>query len=80
MAVFDIGNPVDGETVMSMGGGERRSQIRPPVHQPACRESTSSTRTGKLTALISPAAENYLEAMARAARQLTIQRFGRTIR
>jgi len=34
----------------------------------------------KLAALISPAAEDYLEAMARAARQLTIQRFGRTIR
>lgn len=34
----------------------------------------------KLLALISPAAEDYLEDMAQAARQLTIQRFGRTIR
>jgi 2-iminoacetate synthase len=34
----------------------------------------------KLTALISPAAENYLEQMARLAHNLTIQRFGRTIK
>lgn len=34
----------------------------------------------KLITLISPAAENYLEDMARLAHQLTIQRFGRTIR
>ncbi len=34
----------------------------------------------KLAALISPAAENYLEQMAQLARRLTIQRFGRTIR
>jgi len=34
----------------------------------------------KLLALISPAAENYLEQMAQLAHQLTIQRFGRTIR
>jgi len=34
----------------------------------------------KLFALISPAAEDYLEEMAQSARQLTIQRFGRTIR
>jgi 2-iminoacetate synthase len=37
-------------------------------------------RFEKLAALISPAAEDYLEQMAQAARQLTIQRFGRTIR
>jgi 2-iminoacetate synthase len=34
----------------------------------------------KLLALASPAAEDYLEEMAQMARQLTIQRFGRTIR
>jgi len=34
----------------------------------------------KLLALISPAAEDYLEEMAQLAQQLTIQRFGRTIR
>ncbi|MHC4418828.1 MAG: radical SAM protein [Planctomycetota bacterium] len=34
----------------------------------------------KLLALVSPAAEDYLEDMAQLARQLTIQRFGKTIR
>jgi 2-iminoacetate synthase len=34
----------------------------------------------KLSALISPAAEDYLEEMARSAHELTVQRFGRTIR
>jgi len=33
-----------------------------------------------LMVLVSPAAENYLEEMAKLARRLTIQRFGRTIR
>jgi 2-iminoacetate synthase len=34
----------------------------------------------KLLALVSPAAENYLEQMAELSRKLTLQRFGRTIR
>ena len=34
----------------------------------------------KLMVLISPAAENYLEQMAQIAHQLTIRRFGKTIR
>jgi len=34
----------------------------------------------KLAALISPAAENYLEQMAQLAHKLTVQRFGKTIR
>ena len=34
----------------------------------------------KLVALVSPAAEDYLEDIAQLAHQLTIQRFGRTIR
>jgi len=34
----------------------------------------------KILTLISPAAENYLEQMAKHAQQLTIQRFGKTIR
>ena len=37
-------------------------------------------RLSKLLALVSPAAENYLEQMAQLAHQLTVQRFGRTIR
>ncbi len=34
----------------------------------------------RLVALVSPAAEGYLEEMAQAARRLTVQRFGRTVR
>jgi 2-iminoacetate synthase len=34
----------------------------------------------RLLVLVSPAAENYLEQMARLAHQLTLQRFGRTVR
>ena len=37
-------------------------------------------RIEKLAALISPAAEAFLEQMAHSSRQLTIQRFGRTVR
>ena len=37
-------------------------------------------RPEKLLALVSPAAERYLEQMARQARRLTIQRFGKTVR
>jgi 2-iminoacetate synthase len=39
-----------------------------------------SYRFDKLLALISPAAEDYLEQMAQLAHQLTVQRFGKTIR
>ncbi|MFH1615360.1 MAG: 2-iminoacetate synthase ThiH [Planctomycetota bacterium] len=43
-------------------------------------EPAGSYHFEKLAALISPAAENYLEQMAQLAHQLTIQRFGRTIK
>lgn len=43
-------------------------------------EATGSYSLQRLLALISPAAEDYLEDMARLAHRLTIQRFGRTIR
>ena len=46
----------------------------------ALSEPAGSYHFEKLAALISPAAENYLEQMAQLAHQLTIQRFGRTIR
>lgn len=44
--------------------------------------STQQARysTERILALISPAAENYLEKMAQIAHNLTIQRFGKTIR
>jgi 2-iminoacetate synthase len=46
----------------------------------ALSEPAGSYHFERLLALISPAAENYLEQMAQLAHQLTIQRFGRTIR
>jgi len=46
----------------------------------ALSEPTCSYHFEKLAALISPAAENYLEQMAQLTHQLTIQRFGRTIK
>src|SRR5512146_1382565 len=52
---------------------------------PADVEAAIATRPGhyeieKLLALISPAAESYLESMAGIAQALTLQRFGRTIK
>jgi 2-iminoacetate synthase len=46
----------------------------------ALSEPAGSYSLPKLLALISPAAEDYLEEMAQSAHALTVQRFGRTIR
>ena len=46
----------------------------------ALSEPAGSYRFEKLLALVSPMAENYLEQMAQLAHQLTVRRFGRTIR
>jgi len=46
----------------------------------ALSEPAGTYNFSKLLALVSPAAENYLEQMAQLAHQLTIQRFGPTIR
>jgi len=46
----------------------------------ALSEPPGTYRLEKLLALISPAAEDYLEPMAQSAHRLTLQRFGRTIR
>ncbi len=46
----------------------------------ALAEPPGVYRLQKLLALVSPAAENYLEQMAQSAHRLTLQRFGRTIR
>ena len=46
----------------------------------ALSEPAGSYSLRRLMTLISPAGENYLEQMAQAAHQLTVQRFGRTIR
>jgi len=48
--------------------------------QRALSQPLGSYNAEKLLALVSPAAEDYLEEMAQLAHQLTIQRFGRTIR
>jgi 2-iminoacetate synthase len=52
-----------------------RSDVSKALAQPP-----GSYSLDKLLALISPAAEDYLEQMARLAHSLTIRRFGRTIR
>ncbi|MHC4572050.1 MAG: 2-iminoacetate synthase ThiH [Planctomycetota bacterium] len=46
----------------------------------ALSEAVGSYSLGKLLSFISPAAEDYLEEMAQLAQQLTVQRFGSTIR
>jgi 2-iminoacetate synthase len=46
----------------------------------ALSEPAGSYSFVRLLALISPAAENYIEQMAQLAHQLTVRRFGRTIR
>ena len=51
------------------------SDVERALYEPAGHYSLE-----KLLALVSPAAENYLEQMARLSQQLTIQRFGRTIK
>ena len=55
-------------------------QITPDQVEKALSLTPGTYTLDKLAALISPAAENYLEQMAQLAHNLTIQRFGRTIR
>ncbi|MHC4394648.1 MAG: 2-iminoacetate synthase ThiH [Planctomycetota bacterium] len=66
------------------GNGElwqrRLETISPGDVEKALSEPAGSYNFEKLLALISPAAEKYLEEMAQSAHQLTVQRFGRTIR
>ena len=66
---------------------EKRDQWQQRLHDVSSAEveAALSSRPGsyspaKLLALISPAAEGYLEPMAQLSRQLTLQRFGRTIK
>jgi 2-iminoacetate synthase len=59
---------------------EKLYAISPEDVEKALSEPLSSYSLEKLLAFISPAAENYLEQMAQSANQLTVQRFGRTIR
>lgn len=59
---------------------ERLDAIGPAEVEAALASRPGSYSLAKLLALISPAAEGYLEPMAQLSRQLTLQRFGRTIK
>jgi 2-iminoacetate synthase len=59
---------------------KRLGETTPADVERALSEPAGSYNLEKLVALVSPAAEDYLEQMAQLAHQLTIQRFGRTIR
>jgi 2-iminoacetate synthase len=59
---------------------KKLNAVSPEDVEKALSEPLGSYSLERLMALISPAAENYLERMAQLAHQLTIQRFGRTIR
>lgn len=59
---------------------ERLEKIGDAEVERALAEPPGAYSLQRLSALVSPAAEKYLEEMAQAAHQLTVQRFGRTIR
>ena len=59
---------------------ERLAEVSTDDVGRALSENPGSYNFEKLVSLVSPAAEGYLEEMAQLANQLTIQRFGRTIR
>jgi 2-iminoacetate synthase len=59
---------------------ERLQRVTSQGVEAALASRPGSYSLAKLLALVSPAAEAYLEPMAEMARQLTLQRFGRTIR
>ncbi|MBL7154021.1 MAG: 2-iminoacetate synthase ThiH [Phycisphaerae bacterium] len=59
---------------------ERLEQVSPGDVERALSQRPGSYSLDRLLALVSPAAEDYLEDMAQLARRLTLRRFGRTIR
>ncbi len=59
---------------------QRLQEVTTGAVEAAIASRPGSYSLSKLLALVSPAAENYLEQMAELARKLTLQRFGRTIR
>jgi 2-iminoacetate synthase len=59
---------------------ERLGQITPDEVEWALSRKAGYYVLDRLLMLVSPAAENYLERMAQLAHQVTLQRFGRTIR
>lgn len=68
---------LDGETALWR---KRLERITGSDVEKALSQPPGSYSLDRLLALISPAAEDYLEQMARLAHSLTIRRFGRTIR
>jgi 2-iminoacetate synthase len=58
----------------------RLADVTPRDVEAALASRPGSYSPAKLLALVAPAAESYLEPMAEMSRELTIQRFGRTIR
>src|SRR4030042_6434836 len=59
---------------------KRLNEITPAEVEWALSSKPGYYILDRLLILISPAAENYLEKMAQLAHQLTLQRFGRTVR
>ena len=59
---------------------ERLDKVKASDVEKALAHRTGHYSLKKLLTLISPAAENYLEQMAQLAHQLTVQRFGKTIK
>ncbi len=59
---------------------QRIDSVTPSVVEQALAQSPGRYDLQRLIAFVSPAAEDYLEQMAQQARQLTLQRFGRTVR
>lgn len=59
---------------------ERLDKIGAEEVERALAEPAGTYSLRRLSALVSPAAEDYLEEMAQAAHRLTVQRFGRTMR
>jgi 2-iminoacetate synthase len=60
--------------------GQRLQRVASDDVEAAIASRPGSYSLPKLLALVSPAAEDYLEQMAELSRRLTLQRFGRTIR
>jgi 2-iminoacetate synthase len=70
---------------MGLDGGasvwaERLDGVSAGDVERALKQRAGGYSLDRLAALVSPAAEGYLEEMAQAARRLTVQRFGRTVR
>ena len=75
MILAEKGLDIDNETWNDRFNNVSSSDVEKVLCEPAGTYSLE-----KLMILVSPAAENYLEQMAQMSRQLTIQRFGKTIK